>query len=86
MILALLAAAAHAHPEWTGAYILEMSTVTRADVPVLGETVTTTHSVMLTHITAGPDGGWLQTHRVCDVRIEDPTNLARTVLLSLIHI
>ena len=42
MILALLAAAAHAHPEWTGAYILEMSTVTRADVPVLGETVTTT--------------------------------------------
>ncbi len=79
MITLLLTPALQASPGWTGVYALEMETVTSATVPVVGETLATTTSLMLARIEPG-DGGLVQRHHVCDIRIEGVTDLARTVL------
>jgi len=79
MMFTLLLAAAHAQPGWTGAYVLQMDTVTEARIPMWGDMETVTRSTMLASIAPGPEG-WVQTHRVCDVRIENDSNVARTVL------
>lgn len=75
----LLIAAAAAQPTWTGAYALTLETVTVAEVPMIGEMLTFTRSTMLAEIAPSGDG-WRQTHRVCDVRIENNSKIARTVL------
>ena len=79
MMFTLLIAAAHAQPGWTGVYVLQMDTVTEAKIPMWGEMETVTRSTMLASIAAGPEG-WVQSHKVCDVRIENASNVARTVL------
>jgi len=79
MMFTLLLAAAHAQPGWTGEYVLQMDTVTEARIPMWGDMETVTRSTMLASIAPGPEG-WVQTHRVCDVRIENSSSVARTVL------
>ncbi|MDB4948640.1 MAG: hypothetical protein JWM27_1289 [Gemmatimonadetes bacterium] len=55
--------------DWTGSYALRMRVTSITSLPLLGSQRSVTTSLVLATVRRGPRG-WMQAHRVCDVRIE----------------
>ena len=74
----LVPGAIDAQPLSPGMYRLEMRTAARARIPVLGESRSATVSVSLARVRA-VEGALVQSHRVCDARIDGGDGLVRMI-------
>ncbi len=63
----------------SGAWRMDVVVSTRVNIPILGEVRTQTHNRLRVDVFYGPDG-WMQRHRLCDVRIVVPAHYGRTTL------
>ena len=74
----LVPGAIDAQPLSPGMYRLEMRMAARARIPVLGESRSATVSVSLARVRA-VEGALVQSHRVCDARIDGGDGLVRMI-------
>lgn len=83
LLLGCSAAAARSAPPaeraLAGRYALELRVASTSRVMVVGTTHSMATSLLLVELRPGPDG-WLQSHRVCDARVESGSPLARLVI------
>ncbi|HET6763417.1 MAG TPA: hypothetical protein VFH27_07085 [Longimicrobiaceae bacterium] len=55
--------------DWTGAYAIRMRVGSVTRMPLMGRERSVTTTLVMAGVRRGPQG-WVQSHRVCDVRIE----------------
>ena len=81
MIWMLLSAwsSALATPIQSGHHILTIHSATRAKIPFFGWTPSVTRSVVLIDLQK-TENGWMQTHTVCDIKIETKRIPVRTII------
>lgn len=73
------AASASPDPAPGGRYALQLRVASVARTPMIGTTHSVATSVMLVDLRR-QDGGWMQSHRVCEARVDSGSPLARLVI------